>query len=221
MVDHVLSTFHASQSLPNASLADIETYRTYLATRNPIAEIETRFLDPAQDLVCLARARRSDSVSSVVTSDEMDMLTPMPLKTTFGFSSSPTSTAPSRKQSVVSVVGAGVAERRSEGGGTGAMQQQGFEVAPLQSGPAQIAVLLAVAVIGPVLFFPLVSDFVGRMALVLVVGVAMGAVRGRMVDSEGGEAGEGGIRGEGMKGEDVLLWAGVYAGVMAVVAALV
>lgn len=218
MVDHVLSTFHASQSLPDASLADIETYRTYLATRNPIAEIETRFLDPAQDLVCLARARRSDSVSSVVTSDEMDMLTPMPLKTTFGFSSSPTSTAPSRKQSVVSVVGAGVAERRSEGGGTGAMQQQGFEVAPLQSGPAQIAVLLALAVIGPVLFFPLVSDFVGRMALVLVVGVA---VRGRMVDSEGGEAGEGGIRGERMKGEDVLLWAGVYAGVMAVVAALV
>lgn len=208
-----MSTFHASQSLPDASLADVETYRTYLATRNPIAEIETRFLDPAQDLVCLARARRSDSVSSVVTTDEMDMLTPMPLKTTFGFDHSPMS---SRKQSVVSVVGAGVAERRAEYVETGAVQQQGFEVAPLQSGPAQIAVLLAVAVIGPVLFFPLVSDFVGRMALVLVVGVAVGAVRERMVDSEGGEAGAG-----GMKGEDVLPLAGLYAGVMVVVAALV
>lgn len=171
-----------------------------------------------QDLVCLARARRRDSLSSVVTSDEMDMLTPMPLKTTFGFDASPGS---SRKQSVVSVVGAGVAERRAECVGTGAVQQQGLEVAPLQNGPAQIAVLLAVAVIGPVLFFPLVSDFVGRMALVLVVGVAVGAVRGRMVDLDGGDAGEGGVTGEGVKGEDVLMLAGVYAGVMAVVAALV
>lgn len=184
----------------------------YLATRNPIAEIETRFLDPAQDLVCLARARRSDSLSSVATADEMDMLTPMPLKTTFGFDASP---GPSRKQSVVSVM-AGVPENRPSHAVASPAVQQGVEVAPLQSGPAQIAVLLAVAVIGPVLFFPLVSDFVGRMALVLVVGVAVGAVRERMVDSEGGEAGEGGI-----KGEDVLLLAGLYAGVMVVVAALV
>jgi len=40
------------QALPSASLSEIETYRTYLETRNPIAEIETRFLDPADDLVC-------------------------------------------------------------------------------------------------------------------------------------------------------------------------
>lgn len=185
----------------------------YLATRNPIAEIETRFLDPAQDLVCLARARRSDSLSSVATADEMDMLTPMPLKTTFGFDASPGS---SRKQSVVSVM-AGVPENRPSHDVASPAVQQGVEVAPLQSGPAQIAVLLAVAVIGPVLFFPLVSDFVGRMALVLVVGVAVGALRERLVDSEGGEAGEGGMK----EGEDVLLLAGLYAGVMVVVAALV
>ncbi|KAK0750231.1 hypothetical protein B0T18DRAFT_389690 [Schizothecium vesticola] len=224
--NHVLSTFHTSQALPSASLADIETYRTYLATRNPIAEIETRFLDPAQDLVCLARARRSDSLSSVVTSDEMDMLTPMPLKTTFGFDHSPMS---SRKHSVVSVV-AGIPEHRASHTTPSAVQQQLENLPHLQSGPAQIAVLLAVAIIGPVLFFPLVSDFVGRMALVLVVGVAVGAVRGRMVDLDGGggrgEGVEGGMRGEGMKsdgmkGEDVLLLAGVYAGVMGVVAALV
>lgn len=149
----------------------------------------------------------------------MDMLTPMPLKTTFGFDHSPMS---SRKQSVVSVVG-GAAEQRPSHAVPGAVQQHLDNPPHLQNGPAQIAVLLAVAVIGPVLFFPLVSDFVGRMALVLVVGVAVGAVRGRMVDMDVGGGGGGGV-GEGvveMKSEDVLLWAGVYAGVMGVVAALV
>ncbi|KAK1833404.1 hypothetical protein QBC39DRAFT_370001 [Podospora conica] len=227
--NHVLSSFHESQSLPPASLADIETYRTYLATRNPIAEIETRFLDPAQDLVCLARARRrSDSISSAATADEMDMLTPMPLKTTFGFEPSPTSTTASRKHSVVSVGVGVVQERMLSDGGTGPagvqqQQQQQREPLQMQSGPAQIAVLMAVAVIGPVLFFPLVSDFVGRMALVLVVGIAVAAMRGRMVDVEGvgGGGGEMVVDGGGMKSEDVLLLAGAYAGVMGVMAALV
>ena len=88
--DHVLSTFKDTQSLPSASLDDVETYRTYLATRNPIAEIETRFLDPADDLVCLAGSSRPSSPSnSFVSPTSEDMLTPMPLKTTFGMSPFP------------------------------------------------------------------------------------------------------------------------------------
>lgn len=52
--DHVLSSFTATRDLPAPSLADITSYRTYLATHQPISEVETRFLDPTDDLISLA-----------------------------------------------------------------------------------------------------------------------------------------------------------------------
>jgi hypothetical protein len=68
-------------------MSDIEDYRTYLATHNPIAEIETRFLDPAEDLICLEPSRGhlpeySPSHSSA-SSGWGGLLTPMPHKTVF------------------------------------------------------------------------------------------------------------------------------------------
>lgn len=47
----------------------MQTYRTYLATHNPIAEIETRFLDSAADLVSLAPRRPRRPSSSASDSD--------------------------------------------------------------------------------------------------------------------------------------------------------
>ncbi|KAK3320216.1 hypothetical protein B0T19DRAFT_283877 [Cercophora scortea] len=88
--NQALVSFNQTQSLPPASMSDIEDYRTYLATQNPIAEIETRFLDPADDLVCLAPTRSPTSSGSssptyqLSDADADDALTPMPYKTSFG-----------------------------------------------------------------------------------------------------------------------------------------
>ncbi|OLN90041.1 hypothetical protein CCHL11_07234 [Colletotrichum chlorophyti] len=53
--NHVLSSFKDTQNLPSPDPRDVDHYRDYLATHNPIADIEARFLDPVDDLVSLAR----------------------------------------------------------------------------------------------------------------------------------------------------------------------
>jgi hypothetical protein len=94
IIDHALDSLMKTTSLPPASMSDIEDYRTYLATHNPIAEIETRFLDPTRDLICLDPTRGhlpeySPSHSSA-SSGWGELLTPMPHKTTFSTSNYPT-----------------------------------------------------------------------------------------------------------------------------------
>ncbi|CAK7210389.1 hypothetical protein SBRCBS47491_000765 [Sporothrix bragantina] len=67
--NHVLSSFTETQHLASPTLSDIRDYRTYLDTQQPIAEIETRFLDASEDLVTLARpATQSSSSSSGMSS---------------------------------------------------------------------------------------------------------------------------------------------------------
>ena len=74
-------------SLSPASINDVEHYRTYLATHNPIAEIETRFLDPAEDLICLdpngSQLPEYSPSYSYASSSSGGLLTPMPHKSTF------------------------------------------------------------------------------------------------------------------------------------------
>ncbi|KAK0611994.1 hypothetical protein B0T14DRAFT_339562 [Immersiella caudata] len=228
--NQVLTSFTDTQALPSASLSDIETYRTYLATRNPIAEIETRFLDPTDDLVCLSSAktsRRSSSSSSSSTSSPAlseDMLTPMPLKTTFvGFSPSPpdtgtntntNSSSPSRKQSVSSP-----------------HQQIPLDLAQPALYPTttltpttNLTLLAALAVVAPILTFGFITDFVFRMAVVLVVGLVVSALRTRMDDGveEGGIPAQGRARGEAATStRDILVLVGVYGGVMGFLAVVV
>ncbi|KAK0649653.1 hypothetical protein B0T16DRAFT_457046 [Cercophora newfieldiana] len=215
--NQVLTSFTEAQGLPSASLSDIETYRTYLATRNPIAEIETRFLDPADDLVCLEspkHLRRSSSSSTSSSAPSEDMLTPMPLKTTFGFSPSPTTTATtSRKQSVDGSPHPRENETPDE---SKFDTQQQEKSAP--GAAAQVAGLGALAIVGPILAFPFVADFVGRMAVVLVVGLVVAALRRRMDDAEVWSVGERVVKGES---GDMLVVGGVYGAVMAFLALLV
>ncbi|CAK7227777.1 hypothetical protein SCUCBS95973_006656 [Sporothrix curviconia] len=67
--NHVLSSFTETQHLASPTLSDIRDYRTYLDTQQPIAEIETRFLDASEDLVTLARpSAQSLSPSSGMSS---------------------------------------------------------------------------------------------------------------------------------------------------------
>ncbi|KAL0936903.1 uncharacterized protein CTRU02_209119 [Colletotrichum truncatum] len=81
--NHVLSSFKETQCLPGPDSRDIEYYRAYLANHNPIVEIETRFLDPTDDLVSLARPSSSYSRDTDFSSDELR--TPMPRKSAFRF----------------------------------------------------------------------------------------------------------------------------------------
>ncbi|KAI0023319.1 hypothetical protein F4780DRAFT_776749 [Xylariomycetidae sp. FL0641] len=69
--NRVLAAFAKTQFLPPPALADVHEYRGYLATHAPIAEPETRFLDAADDLVCLAGGGDDDA-------DEDPLATPMP-----------------------------------------------------------------------------------------------------------------------------------------------
>ncbi|KAI9052638.1 hypothetical protein LZ554_003977 [Drepanopeziza brunnea f. sp. 'monogermtubi'] len=61
--NHVLSSFKRTQSLAHPDPEDIELYRAYLQTEQPIAEPETHFLDPADDLVSIT----SDPLHSVAS----------------------------------------------------------------------------------------------------------------------------------------------------------
>lgn len=63
-VDHVLSSFASTRDLPAPSLSDVDEYRSYLATHQPITEVETRFLDTVDDLVTLAASKDKDKDSS-------------------------------------------------------------------------------------------------------------------------------------------------------------
>ncbi len=87
ITDHTLDAFSKTLNLPPASLADTEDYRTYLATHNPIAEVETRFLDSTADLVCLGPSNRSESgcsgSRSSVSETSDGLLTPVPHRLTF------------------------------------------------------------------------------------------------------------------------------------------
>ena len=88
MADHALEAFTKTLNLPPASSVDTEDYRTYLATHNPIAEMETRFLDSTADLICMAPSHPpgssySRSRSSLSEASEDGLLTPVPRKLTF------------------------------------------------------------------------------------------------------------------------------------------
>lgn len=126
-----------------------------------------------------------------------------------GFSPSPSTTAaPSRKSSVDTYESGGKCEEPVE------------PVVPkAASASAQPACLGALAIIGPILAFPIVTDFVGRMAVVLVVGLAIAALRRRMIDSGMWEDGEQKLLhgGESRNGTVLL---GAYGVVMAVIAML-
>ena len=49
-----MSSFTATRDIPSPSPTDVNEYRRYLATHQPVTEIEARFLDPTDDLVTLA-----------------------------------------------------------------------------------------------------------------------------------------------------------------------
>ncbi len=180
IADHALSSFTETQNLSPASIDDVEEYRTYLTTEHPIAEIETRFLDPTDDLVCLASASRASSLdrSSAYSAYSDDALTPMPGKMTFGPSSPGNISRPSTR-----------ASSRQEDSST-TEPQSGQSPKNLLDGSILPATAASVAFSLPVvagfvglvslLTFPFFTDFAGRLAVVLVTTIAISTLKRNM-----------------------------------------
>jgi hypothetical protein len=62
VLDQALSSFNTTQSLSPPDPTDVDVYREYLSTEHPIAEAETHFLDPSDDLVSICSSIPPPSV---------------------------------------------------------------------------------------------------------------------------------------------------------------
>ncbi|TVY83321.1 hypothetical protein LSUE1_G004780 [Lachnellula suecica] len=174
--NQALASFNTTQSLSPPDPEDISTYRDYLHTAHLIAEAETRFLDPADDLVSIA----SDHIP-------------------------PSSSYPSSNQSSASSYPPSTA-------GTSTVMPSSK---PSASSPEEVrstlpalAVAIAVAILIPILTFSVIPGFVGRVTVSSLVscGVLGALIQGSVIDQSML------LRSEG------LMCAGIYGGVMIVVA---
>ncbi|KAK2034770.1 hypothetical protein LX32DRAFT_578446 [Colletotrichum zoysiae] len=145
--NHVLSSFKETQDLPAPNPQDVDFYRAYLANHNPIVEIEARFLEPADDLVSLARPSSSSGSPSRESGD--DLKTPQP-----------------RRARLPSV---------DLGGRNKAERARRLLVAALTGFLPTVALAFAAAFLLPILAFAVIPGFVGRMAVVFLVAVGVAA----------------------------------------------
>lgn len=177
--NHVLSSFNTTQSLPTPTLEDINQYRTYLATHNPIAELETRFLDAIDDLVCV-----TDNLPATPDFEGSATATPMPRN--FNLPSPANSNSSQYSGSYSQDV------------------DDGDETRPF----VPLSLAMATAVVVPVLTFGVIPGYLGRIAVVLLVGLGILGmlIQGRVV----------GVRAT----RDFLICASFYGGIMATIAAL-
>jgi hypothetical protein len=63
VIDQALAAFNATSALTPPAPTDITIYRDSLHTAHPIAEMETRFLDPADDLVSVCSSVPASSIA--------------------------------------------------------------------------------------------------------------------------------------------------------------
>ncbi|EPE35703.1 hypothetical protein GLAREA_05040 [Glarea lozoyensis ATCC 20868] len=178
--NQALSSFNSTRSLTAPHPEDVDAYRSYLQTANPIIEAETHFLDPEDDLVSIY----SDHVPSTTTSYQ---------------SSNPSSS------SSCSIPASAVESKISVTPST-------TKTAPPHSATVikALAASLAVSVLVPILTFFVIPGFIGRItATALVVGGVLFALM------------QGGCLDQGMLlRSEGLMCAGIYGGVMIVVAGI-
>ncbi|XXH02065.1 hypothetical protein Hte_008430 [Hypoxylon texense] len=174
--------------MPSPTLEDIHEYRAYLATHGPIAEVETHFLDATDDLVCL-----NDEIQEEIIEEE-PLPTPMP-HPDFAMVES-RSRSPIRSRPV--------SPYRQEETGTETVDEN------LTDEPAIIPLSMAVtvAVILPILTFLIIPGYLGRLTVVLLVGLSiLGAlIQGQIVS---------------VRTQELFICVGLYGAVMAVIAGIV
>ncbi|KAG4436494.1 hypothetical protein IFR05_008035 [Cadophora sp. M221] len=182
--NQALSSFNSTQSLTHPDLEDIEHYRTYLQTEQPIAEAETHFLDPTDDLISIysetlappSFPHSSHASSSTVSSSESSSQV----------SSSTTPSAP--LPSPISTLHP--------------------ELQPILPG---LASAIAIAILVPILTFSVIPGFMGRLTVAMLVATFM---VGALIQS-------GIVQRYMLLGKESLTCAGIYVGVMVVIAGIV
>lgn len=181
-------------------MSDVQTYRTYLATSNPITEIETRFLDPAEDLVSLApSSRRSAHLPVSTTSDtdssadyyfppSDDILTPVPRRVMRHHhhrpnTASPTTFPPPSPSSPGAATDPAKPPNYSRTGthertnSITAVEQGAVGLRPRDPTPVRLLQIVAAAAVAfeiPVLAFRAVHGVAACVAVALVAAVAVG-----------------------------------------------
>ncbi len=203
----------------------MQDYRHFLATHAPIAEGETRFLDAADDLLCIVDEEEdaddddSGSDDSDDSPDDEAIATPMP----GGHFDLPNPGKPAIETSLPAPLPPRPLHQAvAESPGRGVWRDGGIDAAffgnQSQSALLSLALGVAGAVLLPVLAFAAIPGFLGRMAVVLVVlvGVLGALFQGNLLG--GGPGGAGGTGGTGTMTRDVCVCAGCYGAVMAVLA---
>ncbi|KAI1207922.1 uncharacterized protein F4807DRAFT_170533 [Annulohypoxylon truncatum] len=195
--NRLLSSCRETQGMPVPSLEDIHEYRSYLATHAPIAEIESRFLDISDDLICV-----SDEYQEVVEDEPIPTPIPHP-----GFTmAEPRAVSPIRSRPV-------------------SPYQQDRPVSPYRQDRQEgsvitvdtvyddnqvilLSIAVTVAVILPILTFLIIPGYPGRLTVVILVGLGiLGALfQGQIV---------------AIRTWELLTCVGLYGAVMAVIAGIV
>jgi hypothetical protein len=184
-IDQALSSFNSTQSLAPPDPEDIDFYRSYLQSEHLIAEPETHFLDPTDDLVSIcsdtlprppfqlsSEDRSYDPSSSMLSSDNE---TPRHTHSSHSLHSLPP------------------------------QHHENAEKSPLPALAAAIAAMILI----PILTFNVIPNFIGRITVTFLV--ACFAVFGLVLS---------GVPKHELFGREGMLCAGVYGGVMIVVAGL-
>lgn len=221
--NHVLTSFTETQKLPSPTADDVDNYRTYLAVKNPIAEIEARFLDIAEDLVSLAPLRPPSPRSSLSQSQHQlfdrrqvmsdDAPTPMPSHGSYV----PRSPKPwsysqegprDNQASQPSVEKKAISTPAMTTGG----KTNGFKI---------LVAATAASVLVPILTFPLLPGFMARVVVVLFVALTL--LRLYSGDGKSGIALPSQARDVigGLSTRDIVLTVGAYGAVMTVIAGIV
>lgn len=140
---------------------DVHDYRSFLAAHAPIVPSETRFLDKTHDLFCLPDP--SSSQYYLEDDSASGRQTPGTTRMSTRLLEAPTG-APSTIFSVL--------DQGGRGGGHSRLQRR-------PPGPArmrQMAMGICMAIVLPILSFPIIGGFVSRMTVVALVGLGMGVV---------------------------------------------
>ncbi|KAF7555130.1 hypothetical protein G7046_g6624 [Stylonectria norvegica] len=180
----VISSLKGTLELAAPSMEEVNEYRAYLAHQQPVVDVEARFLDNPDDLVLLAR-------EPTVYERQDDLLTPM-----------------SRP-----MADAGFPPGNNSSDTVDYQFNRNFAVPtqPLPDGaPRELAIATVVAILVPLLVFSVIPEFIGRIAVVLLVaaGVVMSLVQSGLFR----------LLTQARGGLDCMVCLGVYGAIMALLA---
>ncbi|TLD33010.1 hypothetical protein PspLS_01087 [Pyricularia sp. CBS 133598] len=219
--NHVLTSFTETQKLPSPAADDVENYRTYLAAKNPIAEIEARFLDTADDLVSLTPPRPASPRSSICRSQQQHYVSHQPMSDdaitrlpTSGpsLSHSPTKWSHRHDGAHDDQLAQSREKVKAASGASSGEEKNGFKI---------LVAAAAASVLVPVLTFPLIPSFMARVVVVLIVALTLLRLYGG--DGKSGIALPRQARDiiSNLSTRDIVLTMGSYGAVMTVIAGII